>query len=158
MQRVTVVLDDELLQEIDGFAGARGYANRSEALRDLVRRGIRQASEETGVGGDCVAALTYAYDFSQRDLAKRLASALSERHDLVVASMQVHLDHTSRLEVSVLRGAASEVSQFGQQIVAERGVRHGRLVMAPVELTQERHAHQGEAPHEHLHARVRGAG
>jgi CopG family transcriptional regulator, nickel-responsive regulator len=158
MQRVTVVLDDELLDGIDRFAEARGYANRSEALRDLARRGLQQASEEGGGDGDCVAALTYAYDFSQRDLAKRLANALSERHDLVVASLQVHLDHTSRLEVSVLRGPSKAVSQLGDQVIAERGVRHGRLVMAPVEVTRERHAHQGEAPHEHLHVRVKGAG
>ena len=158
MQRVTVVLDDELLQEIDGFAAARSYSNRSEAVRDLVRRGIGQASEEAGGDGDCIAALTYAYDFAQRDLAKRLANAFSDRHDLVVASMQVHLDHTSRLEVSVLRGPVSGVRQLGEQVIAERGVRHGRLVMAPVELTREHHAHQGEAPHEHLHVRVRDAG
>jgi CopG family nickel-responsive transcriptional regulator len=158
MQRVTVVVDDELLDEIDAIAETAGYANRSEALRDLARRGIRQASEEAGADGDCVATLTYAYDFSHRDLAKRLAILLSARHDLVVASLQVHLDHTSRLEISVLRGAAREVTRLGEQIIAERGVRYGRLVVTPVELTHERHGHHGEAPHEHLHVRVKDAG
>ncbi|MGC1304647.1 MAG: nickel-responsive transcriptional regulator NikR, partial [Caulobacteraceae bacterium] len=88
MQRVTVVLDDELLAEIDQLAAQRGYANRSEALRDIARRGLRQAAEETGGQGDCVATLVYAYDATQRGLGRRIAATLGERHDLVVAGLQ----------------------------------------------------------------------
>lgn len=157
MQRVTVVLDDELLDGIDDFAAARGYASKSEALRDLARRGLQQVGEDSAPTGDCVAALTFAYDFSQRDLSKRIVETINNRHDLIVASLQVHLDHTTRLEVGILRGAADEVRRLGDQIMAERGVRHGRLVTVPVELSRESHAHQGEAPHEHLHVRVKGS-
>lgn len=158
MQRVTVVLDDELLEEIDRIAAERGYANRSEALRDLARRGIRQAAEEVGGSGDCVATLTYAYDFTQRGLGRRLGCLLGDHHDLVISGQQVHLDHTTRLETSVLRGAANEVARLGEQIIAERGVRHGRMVMMPVELRREPHDHGGDAQHDHVHIRVRGAG
>jgi CopG family transcriptional regulator, nickel-responsive regulator len=158
MQRVTVVLDDELLEEIDRLAAERGYANRSEAVRDLARRGIRQAAEEVGGAGDCVAALVYAYDFTQRGLGRKLGCLLGDHHDVVVSGQQVHLDHTHRLEISVLRGAAPEVSRLGEQVIAERGVRHGRLFMMPVELTHESHNHGGAPRHDHLHVRVRDAG
>jgi CopG family transcriptional regulator, nickel-responsive regulator len=158
MQRVTVVLDDELLEEIDRLTVERGYANRSEAVRDLTRSGIRQAAEDVGGSGDCVAALAYAYDFTQRGLGRRLGCLLGDNHDLVVSGQQVHLDHTNRLEISILRGASDAVRRLGEQVIAERGVRHGRLIMMPVELTHERHDHGGDAPHDHLHVRVRDAG
>ncbi len=157
MQRVTVVLDDELLEELDQTAARLGYANRSEALRDIARRGLRQAAEEVGGQGDCVAAVVYAYDSTQRGLGRRIAVALGERHDLVVAGLQVHLDHTNRFEVNVLRGPAAAVDELAGGIIAERGVRHGRVVRMPVDITHQRHGHPDEA-HEHVHVRVRGGG
>ena len=59
MQRLTITIDDDLVAEIDGFIEARGYANRSEAIRDLVRSGLQQADLESARGRDCVATLSY---------------------------------------------------------------------------------------------------
>ena len=157
VQRITIVLDDELLAEVDRLIQRRGYQNRSEAIRDLARNGIRQAAEEADVRGDCIAALVYAYDFGERDLTKRLAKTVHDHHDLSVASLQVHLDHDSRMEVLVLRGDRDEVGHLAEHIIAERGVRHGRLVAMPVEMKDEKHSH-GNASHKHLHVRVRKAG
>lgn len=89
MQRITIVLDDELVAEVDRLSSIRGYQNRSEAIRDLARAGIRQVAEEQESEGECVAALFYAYDYAERDLAKRLARTIHENHDLSVASLQV---------------------------------------------------------------------
>jgi len=157
MQRITITLDDDLVREVDRLIQERGYQNRSEAIRDLARTGIRQAAEEAGTSGDCIAALIYAYDFNERDLAKRLAKAMHDRHDLTVASLQVHLDHDSRMEVAVLRGERRDVAHFAEHIIAERGVRHGRLVTLPAEMKTEKHTH-GKTGHKHLHVRVPSAG
>jgi CopG family transcriptional regulator, nickel-responsive regulator len=158
MQRITIVLDDELLAEVDRLTVLRGYQNRSEAIRDLAREGIRQATEEEDIRGDCIAALVYAYDFRERDMTKRLAKAVHDHHDLSVATLQVHLDHDSRMEVAVLRGDRHDVGHFAEHIIAERGVRYGRLVALPAEMKSESHAHSGAKKHKHLHVRVRKAG
>ncbi len=133
MQRVTITLDDELMAELDAIIAARGYQNRSEAIRDLARAGIREAASALGTARDCVAALVYVYDHAARQLPKRLTSAYHNHHELSLASLHVHLDHDTCLEVTVLRGKGDEVQHFGEHVIAERGVRHGKLVPMPVE-------------------------
>ena len=158
MQRATIVLDDEFVAELDRVIAVRGYQNRSEAIRDLARSGMRQAAEEAGGTGDCVAALVYVYDHDARELAKRLTHSFHEHHDLSLSAMHDHLDHGSCLEVAILKGDAREVRHLADHVIAERGVRHGRLVMVPVEVEAEKHAHDGETSHKHLHVHVRKAG
>jgi CopG family nickel-responsive transcriptional regulator len=157
MQRVTITLDDELMAELDRVIAARGYQNRSEAIRDLARAGIAQAAE-TSVAKDCVAALVYVYDHTARELSKRLVRSFHDHHDLSLATMHVHLDHESCMEVSVLKGPVQEVKQIAEHVIAERGVRHGRLVMVPVEVEDQHHPHGAEQAHSHSHAHVRHAG
>lgn len=157
MQRITIVLDDELIEEVDRMSSARGYQNRSEAIRDLARAGLRVMTEETAPARDCVAALVYVYDHEARDLSKRLTRSFHDRHDLSLAAMHVHLDHESCMEVAVLRGKTKDVRHFAEHIIAERGVRHGRLVTVPVALEAHTHAHGPEARHSHIHAHVREA-
>ncbi|HUB97829.1 MAG TPA: nickel-responsive transcriptional regulator NikR [Stellaceae bacterium] len=155
MQRITIVLDDELIAEVDRMISARGYQNRSEAIRDLARAGLQQMSEETASSRDCVAALVYVYDHESRDLSKRLTRLFHDHHDLSLAAMHVHLDHESCMEVTVLQGKTKDVRQLGDHVIAERGVRHGRLVTVPVALESRTHAHGPEAGHRHLHTHVR---
>jgi len=138
MQRITITLDDTLLAEID----ALGYQNRSEAIRDLARAGLREAAEERRREGPCVAALAYVYDHARRDLSQRLTSSFHDHHDLSVATMHVHLDHENCMEVTVLKGDATQVRGFGEAVIAERGVRHGRLLMIDA----------GHTPHHGHHA------
>ncbi len=109
MQRVTITIDDELVAEVDRFMAARGYANRSEAIRDLARSGLQQAATEVGGARQCVAALVYLYDHETRELSKRLTRDYHERHDLAQATLHVHLDHESCMEVTVLKGRGSDV-------------------------------------------------
>jgi CopG family transcriptional regulator, nickel-responsive regulator len=82
MQRVTITLDDELMTELDRIIAARGYQNRSEAIRDLARAGIRQEAATLGEQGDCVAALVYVYDHNARQLSKRLADTFHDHHEM----------------------------------------------------------------------------
>lgn len=133
MQRVTITLDDELMVELDRIIAARGYQNRSEAIRDLARAGIREAAQETGEKGECVAALVYVYDHAARELSKRLVQNFHGHHEMSLATLHVHLDNDSCMEVTVLKGGAREVQHFADHIIAERGVRHGRIVMIPSE-------------------------
>lgn len=155
MQRVTVTLDDELMAELDQLISARGYQNRSEAIRDLARAGMQQTAIGAAPDQHCVGALVYVYDHGVRELTKRLTNAFHDHHDLALSTLHVHLDHASCMEVAVLKGSAGAVGKFAEQVIAERGVKHGKLVMVPVEVASEHHEHgeQESHPHEHVHVR-----
>ncbi len=131
MQRVTITIDDELAAELDRFMGVRGYANRSEAIRDLARSGLQQAETEVAGRRPCVAALVYVYDHEARELPKRLTRSYHDHHDLAQATLHVHLDDESCLEVTVLKGRGADVQKIADHIIAERGVRHGHVVYLP---------------------------
>lgn len=149
MQRVTITIDDELAAELDRFMDGRGYANRSEAIRDLSRSGLQQAATEIGGTRPCVAALVYIYDHEARELPKRLTRDFHERHDLAHTTLHVHLDHDSCLEVTVLKGRGADVQQFADGIIAERGVRHGHVVYLPADGS---HTHGRGESHSHGHS------
>jgi CopG family nickel-responsive transcriptional regulator len=146
MQRVTITIDDELAAELDRFMAARGYANRSEAMRDLARSGLQRSAVETGGTRPCVAALVYLYDHEARELPQRLTRDYHARHDLAQATLHVHLDHDSCLEVTVLKGRGSDVQGFADHIIAERGVRHGHVVYLPA---AGAHSHGRGESHSH---------
>jgi CopG family nickel-responsive transcriptional regulator len=132
MQRVTITLDDDLMADLDKLIAERGYQNRSEAIRDLTRAGIQQTAIDLESGGECVAAVAYVYDHGARELAKRLTNTYHDHQALSLATLHVHLDPSNCMEVTVLRGELDEVRHFAEHVVAERGVKHGRLVVMPV--------------------------
>ena len=156
MQRITVAIDDELAEAIDRVIAARGYQNRSEAIRDLARAGMAELEERSSADHEGVAALVYVYDHEGRELAKRRTRSFHDHHDLSLATMHVHLDHESCMEVAILRGVMSDIRHFAEHVISERGVRHGRLVAVPVEVQAESHAHGGRGQ-SHLHTHVREA-
>jgi CopG family transcriptional regulator, nickel-responsive regulator len=143
MQRVTITIDDDLVAEIDAFMAGRGYANRSEAIRDLARAGLSQSSLEAAQvhDRDCVATLSYVYDHAARELPKRLTQDFHAHHGLAQATLHVHLDHDSCLEVTVLRGRSAEVKAFADHVIAERGVRHGHIAYMPADVSAHPHHH-----------------
>jgi CopG family nickel-responsive transcriptional regulator len=136
MQRVTITIDDDLADDLERFMAARGYANRSEAIRDLARSGLQQGAVEGGGTQPCLAALVYIYDHHQRELPKRLTRDFHDHHDIAQATLHVHLDHDSCMEVTVLKGRGSDVQHFADHIIAERGVRHGHVVYLPAQPAQ----------------------
>jgi len=136
MHRVTITLDDDLMEKLDAIIAARGYQNRSEAIRDLARIGIQQTSAEAS-GAHCVGAMVYTYDHAKRDLPRKLTESFHHHHELSRATMHVHLDHDQCLEVTILDGKASELQHFADHIFSERGVRYGRLVTIPAEPPEE---------------------
>ena len=151
MERITMSLEEALVEDFDRLIEARGYTSRSEALRDVLRREVEAFRLEQRDAGQCVANLSYIYNHHQRDLAERLTEAQHAHHDLVIATMHVHLDHEHCLETAILKGPTALVRDFANRSLAERGVRHGHLNVVTVEtsdlhLAPGAHRHQG-----HLH-------
>lgn len=131
MQRVTITLDDDLMDELDRIMVERGYANRSEAIRDLARAGLARARIEATPEASCVAAMVYTYHHHARELSRKLTATHHDHHDLTVSSLHVHLDQDQCLEVSVLKGSVAEVRHFAEHLVAQRNIQNGEIVIIP---------------------------
>jgi CopG family nickel-responsive transcriptional regulator len=151
MQRVTITIDDDLLDTVDGLMTRHGYKSRSEALREIIRA-YSARSSLSDPGAQCIAALTLVFDRGTRELAKRVNDAHHARHNMIIASTQVYLDHDSCLEVSVQRGEVGEVKAFAESLSAQRGVHHANLHLIPIEVEETKHDHgSGAKKHDHLH-------
>ena len=87
MQRTTITLDDDLMNRLDEFMADRRYANRSEAIRDLVRAGLEQSTLDGSADAQCLGAAIYVYDHNARELASRLTNAAHDHHDLSIATI-----------------------------------------------------------------------
>jgi CopG family nickel-responsive transcriptional regulator len=153
MHRITITLDDALMDELDQLIAARGYQNRSEAIRDLTRIGIQQSLLDADSAPDCVAALVYVYDYDAREMARRLAALFHQHHDLSVATTHMHLNHESGMEVALLKGPTEAVRQLADSVLTERGVRHGRAVIVPAVTGEGEHHH--DSPHAQTHTHIR---
>jgi len=151
MERVTISLDDDLLLQFDDYLKRKGYANRSEGIRDLLRERLEGDRLSEDRSRYAVGALSYVYNHEQRELARRLAKAQHAHHDLVLSTLHVHLDHENCLEVAVLKGPTRDVRTFAETTIAETGVRHGHLNLVPSEVATTAHDHHG---HEHTHTHV----
>jgi CopG family nickel-responsive transcriptional regulator len=148
MDRFTISLDGNLASAFDALIKDRGYATRSEAVRDILRTHLQKHREQHDAKGSCVANLSYVYNHHERELAERLTGIQHAHHDLTISTMHAHLDHDQCIETVILKGPVGRVRQFAQEIIAERGVRHGQLNLVSVELGKS-HSHGGAA-HRHL--------
>lgn len=131
MQRVTITLDDDLLETLDSLSQRRGYNNRSKRSVIFARRSGAGGHPEHGTQGFAV--LSYVYEHEKRDLASRIVSTQHHHHDLSVATLHVHINHDDCLEIAVLKGDMGDVQHFADDVIAQRGVRHGHLQCLPKE-------------------------
>jgi CopG family transcriptional regulator, nickel-responsive regulator len=145
MERFTISLDEKLAREFDRLIQARGYENRSEAVRDMIRRELETKRLASGEAPYCVANLSYIYNHHERELSERLTSLQHGQHNLVISTMHAHLDHDNCLETVILRGPTKAVRRFANAISAERGVRHGTLNLVAADAENVGHLH----PHSH---------
>lgn len=133
LERVSLAVDKGLLDRFDSLLERRGLGNRSEALRDLIRR--RLVEEEALLGTrEVVASLTLVYDHSQRELSDRLVTLGHHHHARVLSAMHVHLDDRMCLEVMALRGRPVELRRLADHLIGLKGVKHGQLVMSSARL------------------------
>jgi CopG family nickel-responsive transcriptional regulator len=128
LSRIGVAIDSDLLKKFDRRIARRGYTNRSEAFRDLIRDDLVEqnwASPESNVVGT----VTLVYDHHVRQLSEKLTSIQHEFHHSILSSLHVHLDHDHCLEVIVVRGKSAEVRKVADSLISAKGVKHGRLTI-----------------------------
>jgi len=132
-ERFTVSVEPTLAQDFDAFIRRKGYSNRSEAVRDLVRAALASEHLDAAQDGLCVGVLNYLYDHHERELSKRLTQAHHAHYDLTVTTLHMHVDHDHCVESVLLKGRASDVQMFAESVMARPGIRHGKLHLIPLE-------------------------
>ncbi len=127
--RFGIAMDDELLKRFDSLIAGKGYSNRSEAVRDLVRNELVEqewaADENITVG-----TVTLVYNHGVRDLSDKLTDIQHRLHEAVISTLHVHLDAHNCMEILVIKGRAKDIKQMADQLTGTKGVKHGRLTMS----------------------------
>ena len=126
VERISISMDAALLHKLDQHVASSGHANRSEAVRDMIRaRLVDEAPSDDTVAGT----LTVVFDHRRRKLAEHLVDLAHDHHDLVLSTMHVHLDSDTCLEVSALRGRRGALHHYARHVLGMKGVMHGDLVI-----------------------------
>jgi CopG family nickel-responsive transcriptional regulator len=128
LSRIGVAIDSDLLKKFDDLIAKRGYTNRSEAFRDLIREELVEQAWESPER-KVVGTVSIVYDHHVRLLSERLTDLQHEFYHHVLSTLHVHLDHDHCLEVLVVRGKAGEVKKIADTLISTKGVKHGRLTI-----------------------------
>ncbi len=128
LSRIGVAIDTELLDKFDAVIAARGYKNRSEAFRDLIREELVRKDWESP-DTQVVGTVTLVYDHHVRMLSEKLTDMQHHHFQQILSTLHVHLDHDNCLEVLVVRGKAEDVRRIADALISTKGVKHGRLVL-----------------------------
>ncbi len=128
VKRFGISLDSSLLKSFDRRIAKKGYANRSEAIRDLIRDSLVKEEWEYG-DKETVGTITIVYSHDTRELTDILTDIQHDFHTSVVSSMHVHLNHHNCLEVIVVKGKGKEIKKIANRLIGTKGVKHGKLTL-----------------------------
>jgi CopG family nickel-responsive transcriptional regulator len=123
--RFGISIPKTLSKKFDQLIRKKKYSNRSEAIRDLIRKVL--VEEEVQGNVEVVAVVNLLYDHHKRKVSERLTELQHQHHQLVLSSMHVHLDHNNCLETIVMKGMSREVKQLADLLISSKGVKHGNL-------------------------------
>ncbi len=127
--RFGVSLSESLLNRFDKDIERRGYGNRSEAIRDLIRASLVETEWEA-LAGETAATVVLVYDHHRRGVAEYLTKEQHEHFETIISTMHAHLDHDNCIEVILLRGKAEEVKKLAHRLISAKHVKLGRFVPA----------------------------
>jgi len=129
LSRIGVAIATDLLGKFDTLIQKRGYTNRSEAFRDLIRAELVRESSTARPAGRVVGTVTLVYDHHVRLLEEKLTNLQHDYHKVILSNLHVHLDHDRCMEVIALLGPSAEVQKFGELIGSIKGVQHAQLTI-----------------------------
>jgi CopG family nickel-responsive transcriptional regulator len=128
LSRIGVAIESDLLAKFDALIARRGYTNRSEAFRDLIREELIEKAWESP-DSKVVGTVTIVYDHHVRLLNEKLTDLQHEFYHHILSTLHVHLDHDNCLEVLVVRGRAADLRKIADTLISTKGVKHGRLTI-----------------------------
>ncbi|PIW89956.1 MAG: nickel-responsive transcriptional regulator NikR, partial [Nitrospirae bacterium CG_4_8_14_3_um_filter_44_28] len=124
--RFGISIEDVLLKRFDTLIKKKGYANRSEAIRDLIRDSLVSEELESETV-ETVGTITIVYSHDTRELTDTLTDMQHDYYNSIVSSMHIHIDEHNCLEVIVVRGKSSEIKAIADRLIGTKGVKHGKL-------------------------------
>lgn len=127
--RFGVSIDQDLLENYDRLIAERGYATRSEALRDLIREALIQQKMETQTEINALGSLTLVYDHHARNLAQEMGAIQHDFHENILSVMHLHVSHDDCLEIIALRGVISEIAELSNRLLSLKGIKNGKLFL-----------------------------
>ncbi len=128
LARFAISIDRKLIDRFDRSLGEKGYTNRSEAVRDLIRDSL--VEDEWEADKEVVGTITLVYNHHTRELPDILNDIQHNSFNSIISNLHVHLDAHNCLEVMVVRGKSSAVKSIADRLIGTRGVVHGKLTMA----------------------------
>lgn len=126
--RFGVSIDNQLMKKFDALISSKGYKNRSEAIRDLIRDRLVEEEWEAGEK-ETVGTITIVYNHHTRELEHALTDMQHQSFDKIISALHVHLDAHNCLEVLVVRGRSHDIRRIADRLIGTRGVKHGKLTM-----------------------------
>lgn len=126
--RFGISLTEDLLLRFDSLIAEKGYVNRSEAIRDLIRNSLVENDLNNG-DEEAIGTISMVYDHHTRALADKLTEHQHSHQKEIVSSLHVHIDHHHCMEVVVTKGRASEIKKLADELIGTKGVKHGKLMM-----------------------------
>jgi CopG family nickel-responsive transcriptional regulator len=129
LTRFGISIDTNLLEQFDQLISDKGYVNRSEAIRDLIRKSLVEDQVDRADATPTVGTVTLVYDHHTRDLSDKLTEHQHSHHDAIISALHVHLDAHHCLEVVVVCGSAAQVKRLANELIGTKGVKHGKLVL-----------------------------
>ena len=126
--RFGISMEDRLLEKFDQLIKRKGYKNRSEAVRDLIRNALVDEQWDREDQEELVGTVSLVYDHHTRELSDKLTEQQHSHHKSIISALHVHLDQHHCLEVVVVKGAAREIRRLADELIGTKGVKHGRLM------------------------------
>ena len=126
--RFSVSLPPKLLEDLDEMTSEQGYDNRSLAVADMIRDRLVEHRQKLG-NEDIAGTITLVYDHHKQHVQATLTDIQHDHHELIISTLHVHLDHDNCLEVLVVRGKAVRVKKIADELIASKGVKHGKLTV-----------------------------
>jgi CopG family transcriptional regulator, nickel-responsive regulator len=126
LERFGVSMEDDLLERFDKLVTTRGYASRSEAIRDLIRQELVK-EEWADPNAEVMGTVTVVYEHHEHELSSVLAELQHQYHECIICSTHIHIDAHNCLEVIIVRGSSARVKYIANALISTRGVKHGQL-------------------------------
>ena len=126
--RFSVSLPPQLLKQFDAMTGEKGYAKRSQAIADIIRDKLIEHQQQFG-NAEIAGTITLVYDHHKPHLQAGLTDIQHDHHEVILSTVHVHLDHHNCLEVLIVRGQASVIRKIADELIAAKGVKHGKLTV-----------------------------
>jgi len=136
MEKITrfgVSIEPDLLHKFDKIIKKKGYKNRSEAIRDIIRKNlIAETTEDPN--SEAIGTLTMIYDHHAGNLTNKLLDLQHHHHKEILTTTHIHVDHDNCLEVLVLKGKTRNIQKLADNIKSLKGIKHGELVITESKL------------------------